>query len=90
MYDLVVERIVLGCIKSMKRDYTNICGRRSPILLTLPPLIQLVISLQNPNEDTQWNDVLRAKGIIPAKETELTEDDIVDLVEQTVEEKTHG
>ena len=23
---------------------------------------------QNPNEDTQWNDVLRSKGIIPEKQ----------------------
>ena len=23
--------------------------------------------MQNPNEDTEWNDVLRKKGIIPEK-----------------------
>ena len=30
--------------------------------------------MQNPNEDTEWNDVLRAKGIIPEKpkEAEVT------------------
>ena len=35
--------------------------------------------MQDPNEDTEWNDILRAKGIIPEKqkEAEVTEDDIV-------------
>ena len=33
-----------------------------------------VAIMQNPNEDTEWNDVLRAKGIIPEKpkEAEVT------------------
>ncbi|CAH1186447.1 unnamed protein product [Phyllotreta striolata] len=44
--------------------------------------------MQNPNEDTQWNDVLRAKGIIPPKEKEVTEDQIVSMLEQTIEQKT--
>ena len=46
--------------------------------------------MQDPNEDTEWNDVLRAKGIIPEKkkEKEVTEDDIVNLLEATVKEKT--
>lgn len=42
---------------------------------------------QNYEEDTQWNDILRQKGIIPKKEKEFTEDDIVNLVEQTVKQK---
>ena len=25
------------------------------------------LAMQNPNEDTEWNDVLRKKGIIPEK-----------------------
>ena len=34
--------------------------------------------MQNPNEDTQWNDALRAKGILPPKEEPtITEDDVV-------------
>ena len=35
--------------------------------------------MQDPNEDTEWNDILRAKGVIPEKpkEAEVTEDDIV-------------
>ncbi len=38
--------------------------------------------MQNPNEDTQWNDVLRSKGILPPKQTEaaITEDALVQVV----------
>lgn len=45
---------------------------------------------QDPNEDTEWNDVLRRKGIIPEKkkEQEITEDQIVNLLENTIDEKT--
>ncbi|KAK5640235.1 hypothetical protein RI129_011046 [Pyrocoelia pectoralis] len=43
--------------------------------------------MQNPNEDTEWNDVLRAKGIIPPKEKEVTEEDLVTMLEQTIEDK---
>lgn len=44
--------------------------------------------MQNPNEDTQWNDILRSKGILPPKkEKEITEDDIVNMLETTIEEK---
>jgi len=41
---------------------------------------------QNPNEDTEWNDILRQKGIIPekAKEKEFTEDEIVNMVDAAV------
>ena len=34
-------------------------------------------SMQNPNEDTEWNDVLRSKGILPPKEKEVDKDTIV-------------
>lgn len=46
--------------------------------------------MQDPNEDTEWNDILRRKGIIPAKkkEQEVTEDQIVNLLENTIDEKT--
>ncbi|XP_071865432.1 viral IAP-associated factor isoform X4 [Bombus fervidus] len=44
--------------------------------------------MQDPNEDTEWNDILRRKGIIPEKEKEVTEDQIVDIVENAVNEKT--
>lgn len=53
-------------------------------------LLSTCHSLQDPNADTQWNDVLRAKGIIPPKETEISEDQIVSMVEQTIEDKTKG
>ena len=38
-------------------------------------------------EDTEWNDQLRKRGIIPQKEAEITEEDIIDIVERTVQEK---
>eukprot|EP00092_Neocalanus_flemingeri_P029878 GFUD01032443.1.p1 GENE.GFUD01032443.1~~GFUD01032443.1.p1 ORF type:complete len:238 (+),score=80.40 GFUD01032443.1:288-1001(+) len=46
--------------------------------------------MQNPNEDTEWNDVLRAKGILPPKpkEAEINEDDIVKMLEDTIKQKS--
>lgn len=50
-----------------------------------------ILLVQNPNEDTEWNDILRAKGILPPKkEKEITEEDVINLVEQTVREKQNG
>jgi len=46
--------------------------------------------MQNPNEDTEWNDALRRHNIIPQLEKEITEEDLVDMVEKTVQEKTQG
>ncbi|KAK6628333.1 hypothetical protein RUM43_002145 [Polyplax serrata] len=43
--------------------------------------------MQDPNEDTEWNDILRSKGILPPKEKEVTEDDVISLVEKTIQEK---
>lgn len=46
--------------------------------------------MQNPNEDTQWNDILRSKGILPPKQQEeaaINEETIVQMVEQTVKER---
>ncbi|XP_064597361.1 phosducin-like protein 3 [Liolophura sinensis] len=43
--------------------------------------------MQDPNRDTEWNDVLRSKGIIPQKEKEITEEDLVKMVENTIEQK---
>ena len=42
--------------------------------------------MQNPSEDTQWNDALRRHGILPEKE--VSEDQLIDLVEETVQQKT--
>jgi len=37
--------------------------------------------MQNPNEDTEWNDILRSKGILPPKEeATLDEDALVQVV----------
>ena len=46
--------------------------------------------LQDPNADTEWNDILRSKGILPQKEKEITEEDIVKIVDSTVSEKQGG
>ena len=40
--------------------------------------------MQNPEEDTQWNDVLRSKGILPPKQNKdkegaITEDALVQV-----------
>ena len=37
--------------------------------------------MQDPNEDTEWNDVLRAKGIIPEKpkDNEITEEALTEM-----------
>ena len=46
--------------------------------------------MQNPNEDTQWNDALRRQGILAenSKEGEVTEDQLINLLEETVQKKT--
>lgn len=47
-----------------------------------------MIRFQDPNADTEWNDILRQKGILPPKEKEeITEDDIVHMIENTIEQK---
>lgn len=43
--------------------------------------------MQDPNEDTEWNDILRKKGILPQKEPEVTEEMITEMMEQTIQEK---
>ena len=44
--------------------------------------------MQNPDEDTEWNDALRRHGILPQKEGEVTEDQLINMVEETVQKKT--
>ena len=58
--------------------------------MRLPPTCDIFRTMQNPNEDTEWNDVLRAKGIIPEKpkEAEVTEEQLLAMVEQTIKEKS--
>ncbi|XP_014667312.1 PREDICTED: phosducin-like protein 3 [Priapulus caudatus] len=44
--------------------------------------------MQDPNADTEWNDVLRSKGILPPKqEAEITEEQIQQILDQTIQEK---
>ena len=33
--------------------------------------------MQNPNEDTEWNDILRSKGILPPKEEATIDEDTI-------------
>jgi len=46
--------------------------------------------MQDQNEDTEWNDILRAKGIIPEKpkENEIHEDDIIAMMDAAIKEKS--
>lgn len=46
--------------------------------------------MQDPNADTEWNDALRRHGILPEKkkEAEITEDDILKMVDETIKAKT--
>ena len=47
--------------------------------------------MQDPNEDTEWNDILRHHGILPPKkEAEITEDQLGEMIEETVREKQAG
>ncbi|KAK3812269.1 MAG: putative viral IAP-associated factor [Benniella sp.] len=43
--------------------------------------------MANYDEDTEWNDILRAKGIIPQKEPEITEADIIDMIDDALAER---
>jgi len=45
--------------------------------------------MQNPNEDTEWNDILRKKGIIPEKtpEPEISEETLLAMMDKTIKEK---
>ena len=48
--------------------------------------------MQDQNEDTEWNDILRAKGIIPEKpkENEITEDEIMAIMDKAIKDKSGG
>ncbi|KAI9009497.1 thioredoxin-like protein [Gaertneriomyces semiglobifer] len=39
------------------------------------------------SEDTEWNDALRAQGIIDQKEPEITEDELNDMLDKVIAEK---
>lgn len=75
-------QVIYLFIQKLKK-FKNYCRNLSNLLTFL--------LFQNPNEDTEWNDILRAKGILPPKkEKEITEEDVINLVEQTVREKQNG
>ncbi|CAG8576902.1 5463_t:CDS:2 [Dentiscutata heterogama] len=42
--------------------------------------------MDDPNADTEWNDILRARGILPPKEGP-TEEDILEAMDQAIMEK---
>lgn len=46
--------------------------------------------MQDPSADTEWNDALRRHGILPEKkkEAEITEDDLIKMMDNTIKEKT--
>ncbi len=47
--------------------------------------------MQDPNADTEWNDALRKHGILPQrKEVEITEDQIENIVDNVIKQKTEG
>ena len=47
--------------------------------------------MQNPNLDTEWNDALRRHGILPEKkELEMTQDQIENVVDNVIKQKTEG
>lgn len=41
-----------------------------------------LFSPQDPNEDTEWNDILRKKGILPPKETPKDDEEEEELARQ--------
>ena len=43
--------------------------------------------MQDPNEDTEWNDILRSRGILPPKEKGITEAEITQMIDSAVEKK---
>lgn len=45
--------------------------------------------MQDPLEDTEWNDILRSKGILPAKakETEITEDQVQLMLDDAIQRR---
>jgi len=43
--------------------------------------------MQDPNEDTEWNDILRRKGILPQKEVAL---EIEDPTPEELEARDYG
>ncbi|KAJ3392171.1 hypothetical protein HDU84_004663 [Entophlyctis sp. JEL0112] len=60
----------------MSRLLPHLCQRSN---LLLSPCVHAFVHL------TEWNDILREKGIIPEKE--ITEEQLIELVDETMEKK---
>lgn len=45
--------------------------------------------MQDPNEDTEWNDILRRKGILPPKETPKEDEEEEQIIQQQSIVKTY-
>lgn len=43
--------------------------------------------MEDPNADTEWNDILRAKGILPSKEEPTVDEETVVKVTNIVNNK---
>lgn len=67
------DKDVIFCLQKFLGGGRSVCSWLTP---------SRIGRMQDPNEDTEWNDILRAKGIIPEKT--VTEDDIVQMVDATV------
>ncbi|KAG8037129.1 hypothetical protein G9C98_004451 [Cotesia typhae] len=74
----------------MRRDVTPPCRGHGRARRRGRSRELMIETRQNPNEDTEWNDILRSKGIIPEKpkDKEITEDQIINLLENTVDQRT--
>jgi len=46
--------------------------------------------MQDPNADTEWNDALRKHNIIPQKDVEITEEDLIALAEDAIDKQSRG
>lgn len=64
-------------------------------LLDFALAVPLSLLFQDPNADTEWNDILRKKGILPPKESlaelekEAAEKEEQALLQQSVGEHAH-
>lgn len=73
----------------MRSVHVSVCRSVSIIIQIADCSFSLTKHVQDPNEDTEWNDILRAKGILPPKpkEAEITEESIVNMIEQTIQDR---
>jgi hypothetical protein len=55
-------------------------------------VLRASVTMPNYEEDTEWNAVLRQKGIIPPKqkEVEITQESIENMMDQVITSKMQG